>query len=97
MGFPGKPFIQGYPQISGCFGPLDLPSEKPGVTGVRDASPRKREQQCCTLINIDRNPPLQEPAIKCNEIGLKILDQKLSRLLPDITTQDPYHPHNALT
>ena len=44
VGFPGKPSIQGYPHISGCFDPLDLPSEEPKGTGVRNASPWRREQ-----------------------------------------------------
>ena len=39
---------------------------------------------CHILIHIDRNPPLPEPAFKGNEIGLKVLDQKL--VLPDVAT-----------
>ena len=78
MGFLGKPSTQGYPQISGCFDPLELPSEETKATVVRDASMWRIEQHCHTLIHIGRNPPIPESAFKCYEIGLKILEQKLS-------------------
>ena len=48
--FPGKPSIQDYLQISGCFDPLDLPSEEPKAMGVRDAPPWRIEQHYHTLI-----------------------------------------------